>query len=59
MLCLLFTSVQRAKIKSAHSTTRKLALTSIILDFQHRFLTDVESTNIKSINVNISYKNQC
>jgi len=30
-------------------------LTSVIKDFQHRLLTDVETTDIKSINVNISF----
>jgi len=30
-------------------------LTSVIFYFQHRLLTNVETTNIKSINVNINF----
>ena len=30
-------------------------LTSIIKDFQHQLLTDVETTDVKSLNVNISF----
>jgi len=36
-------------------TTRNRLLTSIIKDFQHRLLTNVETTDVKSLNVNIGF----
>lgn len=30
-------------------------LTSVVFDFQHRFLTDVKTTNVIELNVNISF----
>ena len=33
-----------------------MLFTSVIYDFLHRFLTDVESTNVESIMVNIGFE---
>jgi len=44
------------KTKNMISLLENMLFTSVVYDFPHRFLTDVESTNVESIIVNISFK---
>ena len=43
-------------LNTFESLLKNRVSTSVIKDFQHRLLTDVETTDIKSINVNINYE---
>ena len=41
------------------NTTKNRVLISVIKDFQHRLLTDVESTKLKVITLTLVFQNRC